>query len=74
MLLLNHPVEMPLVLDVGGVTTHEVRIGRLNRQYALQVVGTAAPGQHQHRSRLAISPAAIPPPALPTATAVAAAG
>ena len=64
MLLLNHPVEMPLVLDVGGVPTHEVRIGRLNRQYALQVVGTAAPGQHQHRSRLAISPAPIAPPAV----------
>jgi flagellar motor switch protein FliM len=54
MLLLNHPVEMPLTLDVGGVPTHEVRIGRLNRQYALQVIGRTEPGLHLRRSRLTV--------------------
>lgn len=54
LLLLNHPVDMPLTLDVGGVPTHEVRIGRLNRQFALQVVGNTEPGRHLHRSRLAV--------------------
>jgi flagellar motor switch protein FliM len=65
LMLLNHPVDMPLTLDVGGVPTHEVRIGRLNRQFALQVVGTTEPGRRQHRSRLAVTPATVAPSAEP---------
>ena len=42
-LALNHPVSMPLTLSVEGVGTHEVAIGRVNRRYAVQVVGEVDP-------------------------------
>ncbi|HWL43427.1 MAG TPA: flagellar motor switch protein FliM [Ilumatobacter sp.] len=52
-ILLHHPVDHPLTLEVGGVPTYDVTIGRLNRYLALQV-GDTAPQQTRTPSRLRV--------------------
>lgn len=63
--MLNHPVEMPLTLEVDGTPVHDVRIGRVNRHYAVRVDDSIDPGRHRRPSRLQIdrSPAVAPGPA-----------
>ena len=51
-MLLNHTVDAPLTVEVGGVPIHEVSIGRVNRQYAVCVTGAADPGRHVKRHRI----------------------
>ncbi len=51
-MLLDHPVEAPLTLEVDGVAVHDVRIGRVNRHLAVSVDGAVEPGRHRKRHRL----------------------
>ncbi|MFT4864410.1 MAG: flagellar motor switch protein FliM [Ilumatobacter sp.] len=53
-LMLNHPVEMPLTLEVDGVAVHEVKIGRINRHFAVQVVDGVDPARARRLARLQI--------------------
>ena len=53
-LLLSHPVEMPLTLEAGGVATHDVTIGRVNRHLALQVGDPVPPQRHRRRARVQV--------------------
>ncbi len=59
-LMLNHPLAMPLTLSVNGVATHEVTIGRVNRQYAVRVVGEAVPEAAPRPTRLHLAPGCGP--------------
>ncbi len=59
-LMLNHPLEMPLTLHVDGTAVHDVHIGRVNRHFAIRVDDAVAPGRLRRRSRLQIAPAARP--------------
>ena len=54
-LLFNHPVEMPLTLQTGGVATHDVTIGRVNRHLALRVSGEVPTDRTLRRSKLQIT-------------------
>lgn len=54
-LLLNHPIEMPLTLQVDGIDTHDVRIGRVNRHYAVEIVDHVDPGRHRRPSTLQVT-------------------
>ncbi len=65
LLMLNHPVEMPLTLEAGGVPIHDVAIGRVNRHLGLSIVGTIPPDRYRTASRAQIIPAATPDPAPP---------
>lgn len=51
LLMLNHPVAMPLTLEVGGVALHDVEIGRVNRHLGLKVVGAIPPDRYRTPSR-----------------------
>jgi flagellar motor switch protein FliM len=53
-LLFNHPVSAPLVLQTGRVPTYDVTIGRVNRHLALQIVGRVPADRHERRSRLQV--------------------
>lgn len=48
-ILLNHPVNVPLTLVVDGTPTFDARIGRKNRRLAVQVVRRADPGSPLRR-------------------------
>lgn len=54
-LLFNHPVDMPLTLQAGGVPIHDVTIGRVSRHLALQISGEVPPDRSHRRSRLQVS-------------------
>lgn len=54
LILLNHPIEMPLTLEAGGVPIHDVTIGRVNRHLGLQVVGAVPPDRYRTPSRAQI--------------------
>ncbi len=43
-ILLNHPVAVPLTLVVDGTPTFDARIGRKNRRLAVQIVRRSDPG------------------------------
>lgn len=60
-LLLNHPVGMPLTLEVDGIAVHDVRIGRINRHLAVQVADSVDPSQVRRPARLQVAPASEPP-------------
>ncbi len=53
-LLFNHPVEMPLTLQTGGVPIYDVSIGRVNRHLALQITGAVPADRHRRSSRLQV--------------------
>lgn len=53
-ILLHHPVDQPLTLEVGGVPTYDVTIGRLNRYLALQVGDTVPAQRSRAASRLRV--------------------
>lgn len=55
LILFNHPVDMPLTLQTGGVPILDVTIGRVNRHLALQVEGEVPPDRPNRRSRLQIT-------------------
>ena len=55
-LVLDHSVDEPLLLEVGGVPIHEVTIGRIKRDLAVQVAG-AAPERVPRGHRLTLVPA-----------------
>lgn len=55
-MLLDHPVDSPLTLEVDGVPVHDVRIGRINRHLAVSVDGAVEPGRHRKRHRLYPAP------------------
>lgn len=59
--LLDHPVGMPLTLRVGGVPVLDVTIGRINRHLALQVAGQVPSDRHRRPGRLQVAPADDPP-------------
>ena len=54
LILLNHPVALPLTVEVGGVATHDVRIGRVNRHAAIQVVGRVPADRNRRPSRMKV--------------------
>lgn len=54
LLLFNHPVDVPLTLQTGGVPILDVTIGRVNRHLALQVAGDVPADRPVRRSRLQI--------------------
>lgn len=58
LLMLNHPVEMPLTLEAGGVPIRDVAIGRVNRHLGLRIVGTIPPDRYRTASRAQIIRAA----------------
>lgn len=53
-ILLHHPVDQPLTLEVGGQPTYDVSIGRLNRYLALQVGNAVPPQRARTVSRLRV--------------------
>jgi flagellar motor switch protein FliM len=53
-LLFNHPIGMPLVLETGGVPIYDVTIGRVSRHLALQVAGAVPRDRQRRRSRLQV--------------------
>lgn len=56
-MLLNHPVEMPLTLQAGDVPILDVTIGRVNRHLAVQITGQVPPDRQRRPSRLQVLPA-----------------
>ncbi len=56
LLLLNHPVGMPLTLFAGDVPLHDVTIGRVNRHLGLQIVGAVPPDRYRTASRAQVVP------------------
>ncbi len=54
-LMLNHPLEMPLTLSVDGTPIHDVHIGRVNRHYAIRVDAAIDGGRHRRPSRLQVA-------------------
>ncbi len=56
-LMLSHPTEMPLTLEVDGTPVHDVRIGRVNRNFAIRVESVIEPGHRRRTSRLQVEPA-----------------
>ena len=54
-LLLNHPLEMPLTLAVDGTPVHDVHIGRVNRHFAIRVDDSIDAGRHRRPSRLQVT-------------------
>ncbi|MBV1892583.1 MAG: flagellar motor switch protein FliM [Ilumatobacteraceae bacterium] len=61
LLLLNHPVGLPLTLQADAVPVLDVTIGRLNRHLAVQVAGQVPSDRQRRGSRLQVIPAAAPP-------------
>ncbi len=55
-LMLNHPLEMPLTLHVDETAVHDVHIGRVNRHYAIRVDDAVAAGRRRRTSRLQVAP------------------
>lgn len=58
-IMLHHPVEMPLTLEVDGIAVHEVQIGRLNRHLAVQVSDGVDPARVRRPVRLQVTPKSI---------------
>lgn len=56
-LMLNHPVEMPLTLQVDGIAVHDVKVGRINRHLAVQVADSVDPARIRRPVRLQVAPA-----------------
>jgi flagellar motor switch protein FliM len=54
LLLLNHPVGMPLTLQTGGVPIYDVTIGRVNRQLGIQIADAVPQDRRRRRSRLQV--------------------
>ena len=52
-LALDHQVNEPLVLEIAGVPVHDVSIGRVRRNLAVEVLG-AAPTRSRRASRLSL--------------------
>lgn len=59
-LLVNHPVGLPLTMQTGGVPIWDVSIGRVNRHLALQVTGAVPGDRERRRSRLQVIKHAAP--------------
>jgi flagellar motor switch protein FliM len=60
-IMLNHPVEMPLTLEVDGIAVHDVHIGRINRHLAVQVADSVDPARVRRPVRLQVAARAAPP-------------
>lgn len=58
LLLLNHPVEIPLTLQTGGVPIFDVSIGRVNRQLGIRIADAVPQDRRRRRSRLQVIKAA----------------
>lgn len=54
-LMMNHPVEMPLTLHVDGTAVHDVHIGRVNRHYAIRIDDSVEAGRHRRACRLQVA-------------------
>lgn len=53
-LLFNHPLDVPLTLQTGGVPILDVKVGRVNRHMAIEVAGEVPRDRPVRRSRLQI--------------------
>lgn len=61
-LTLDHAVDMPLIIEVGGVALHDISIGRVKRHLAAEVLGPAParPRRPQRLVRIAAAPPVDP--------------
>lgn len=53
-LLLNHPVAMPLTVEVDDVPVYDATIGRVSRHLALQIQGPVPSDRRQRPSKLQV--------------------
>lgn len=53
-LLLNHPLGLPLTLETDGVPIFDVTVGRVSRHLAVQVAGAVPEDRTARRSRLQV--------------------
>lgn len=63
LLTLEHAVDTPLILEIGGIAVHDITIGQVKRNLAAQVLGPA-PSQARRPNRLVRVPAGASSPPL----------
>ncbi|MFK7918437.1 MAG: flagellar motor switch protein FliM [Ilumatobacter sp.] len=59
-LCLEHSIETPLILEIGGIAVHDISIGQVKRNLAAEVLGPA-PAQARRPNRLVRIPAGSSP-------------
>jgi flagellar motor switch protein FliM len=53
-IMIDHPLAMPLVLEVEGIEIADVLIGRVNRNLALQTYDSVPAGRRRRRGRMSV--------------------
>lgn len=62
LLTLEHSVDTPLILEIGGIAVHDITIGQVKRNLAAEVLGPA-PSQPRRPNRLVrVAGGALSPP------------